>query len=134
MTFTGGDRNFPFIAPAFLFIHHATLYFPSEEYTDKRGNPLARYSQRDVTGYLTAPDPGKEETAGSERVKYDAIFLTPADIDLHGLCFVKCEDPQLPPSMKGKYRVDVVRPTIAHSRVMLYRYTGAWEYDDALRG
>lgn len=126
---TVGDLLFPLPSPGFLFIHAVTLRRPLSSATDARGKPVTTYDvDEDVAGYLTAPDRTNEDSAGTDRIKYDAVCLLDNCLGIvpEGT-LLKCDDPQLPPTMAGTYRVVTSRPNLSHNRLLVQRYTGPWE-------
>lgn len=126
---TVGDTNFPIPSPDFLFIHEVELKRPSSTTTDERGVAVTTYLPSEtVMGYLTSPDPSNEDSAGTERIRFNAVVLLSRSLPVPSQeTLIRCDDPQLPPNLSGTYKVEVVRPNISHTRCLLVRYTGPWE-------
>jgi hypothetical protein len=127
-----GDPNFPLPDPSFLLIHEVWLRHVVSTTTDSRGRPRIEYSPQDlVPGYLTAPNPNNEDSAGTERVRFDAVLLLSRGEYVTESTLVRCVDKRLPPLLGGIYKVEVVRPNISHTRCLLVRYTGPWELEES---
>lgn len=123
-----GDKLFPFPRPDFLFVHTVNVYDLNPAEPDARGRRTETYGPvRRTRGYLTAQDPNAQADAGADRVRVDAVLLVPRDFCIEEGAIVTCSDFQLPPNLAGEYRIEVVRPTLVHTRVLLNRYKGVWQ-------
>lgn len=123
-----GDPNFPFPAPDWIMIHRVTLKRVLTVAPDARGKSVVTYdTDIEVAGYLTGPDRNNEDSAGTERIRYSAVLLVPNDVCVKEDTLVRCNDPQLPPTLAGTYKVEASRPNLSHTRCLLTRYTGPWE-------
>lgn len=129
---TVGDLNFPFPDPSFLFIHCVEIRPVLTRTSDPRGRPVVKRDlPQSLNGYLTAPDPNTDDSAGTQRIKVDAVLLIGNDCTYPTEdALVRSDDPQLPPRLAGTYRITTTRPNISHTRLLLERYDGKWE-DDA---
>lgn len=122
----GGDALFPFPEPTFLFIHNVLLLTAGAVTTDDRGRPTRTYAQSTVKGYLTAPDVQALVGDGALRESVSAVLLVPRTVVVRTEDRIEGTDTAIPANLRGRYEVVGIRPTLAHTRVLLRRFTGVW--------
>lgn len=131
-----GDSLFPFPEPDFLFVHDVYLFNIGAQnpQLDERGKRTVSLPQKvngewpqpPVRGYLTAGDAQQDQTGYMLREGIDAVLLLPNGTGIDQGWIIECHDPQLPPHLAGTYDVNLTRPNISHTRVLVKRYRNQW--------
>ncbi len=120
------DPVFPLPSPNFLFVHQVLVGAQDAVITASDGtwtrDPVV---DTPVWGYLTSPNPQEVQRATGRNAVIDAVFLCAHDTPVRHQDRIDSttalEGTPIPTVLRGKYKIEAVRPNPSHVRVLLNR-------------